>query len=369
MKTPRLVQQKRDGIYFILSYENGKRKRKSLGTTDKRKAGLKFSLLTGMPVPSDDVPTISAGTIPPPPQPSPTISFAKAVNEFIKFKYGIVNTWTTKSKASCNNPAHMSTYILKRLSKFSRINTVDEVTYNVLQGFIASLRNGGTMLDRTINKHIGRLRAFFKYCVNMQYVQINEADKLETYKCKTPVRYSFSKDEIKMILENCKDRFKPFFELMLETGLRPCDMWNLSRENFKDKNFIHIVQEKTGDELYVPISKRAQEIVAALPHRLFPWADRKWSREHGEMDQRVETRNELRICFAGDREDGCIRRGQQICKKNNIRLHTFRHTFAMWKLADGCPLEVIKDLMGHKSVIMAELYASQMPKSALAKWV
>ena len=41
----------------------------------------------------------------------------------------------------------------------------------------------------------------------------------------------------------------------------------------------------------------------------------------------------------------------------------------MWKLAAGYPLEVIKDLMGHKSVAMAELYASQLPKTALAKWV
>ena len=49
----------------------------------------------------------------------------------------------------------------------------------------------------------------------------------------------------------------------------------------------------------MPISKRAQEIVAALPHRLFPWADREWSSEHREMDQRVAVQNELRICFAG----------------------------------------------------------------------
>ena len=54
-----------------------------------------------------------------------------------------------------------------------------------------------------------------------------------------------------------------------------------------------------GGDLNVPISKRAQEIVAALPHRLFHWADREWSRESSEMDQRVAVQNELRICFAG----------------------------------------------------------------------
>ena len=87
------------------------------------------------------------------------------------------------------------------------------------------------------------------------------------------------------------------------------------------------------------------------------------------MDQRVQVRNELRICFACDREDGCIKRGEKFCRPNNIRLHTFRNTFAILKLAAGSSLEVIKDLMGHKSIVMAELYASQFLKTALAKWV
>ena len=76
-----------------------------------------------------------------------------------------------------------------------------------------------------------------------------------------------------MILENCAKRYKPFFELMLETGLRACDMWCLTKDNFPGGNFIYIKQEKTGDILNVPISNRAQEIVAALPYRLFPWTD------------------------------------------------------------------------------------------------
>ena len=71
----------------------------------------------------------------------------------------------------------------------------------------------------------------------------------------------------------------------------------------------------------------------------------------------------------GDRSEGCIRSGKSICRPKGIRLHTFRHTFAMWKLAAGCPLEVIKELMGHTYVAMAELYASRLPKKVLAKWV
>jgi len=86
---------------------------------------------------------------------------------------------------------------------------------------------------------------------------------------------------------------------MLETGLRACDMWNLTKTNLPSGNFVHIIN--------APISKRAQEIVAALSYRLFHWTDRQSSREQGEIDQRVGVRNELRICFDGDRKEGCIR--------------------------------------------------------------
>lgn len=177
---------------------------------------------------------------------------------------------------------------------------------------MASIRD--TMKPLTANKHIGRIRRFLNFCVNMEYITINHANKLDYYKHKAHRPYSFSKGEVQMVLASCDPRYVPFYELMVETGLRPCDMWTLTQDNFPCGDSLFIVQDKTDDELDVPISKRAQEIVASLPYRLFPWADKDWTRERGEMDGRVEAQNELGICFAGDREDGCIARGKDICR-------------------------------------------------------
>jgi len=360
MKTPKLYKNNRDGIWQISYYLDDKRERKSLGTKCEMTANLLASKLTGFPIAPVatplDAPALQSG-----------VSFVEAVNKFIKSKWGINDAWMYKPKPQCNKPPTLYLMILKRLQLSSKVHSIDEVTYDNLQGFISSLRE--SMNDRTVNKHIARLRSFLGYCVNMQYVKINEAYKLDTYKSKPPIRYSFKEGEVNMILEKSQPRFAVFFELMLETGLRACDMWNLTKDNFPSGNFIHIIQEKTGDELNVPISKRAQEIVAGLEQILFPWADRVWSKKNGEWDQRVQCRNELRKCFGGVKDDGCLDRGKTYCKPLNIRLHTFRHTFAMWKLAVDTPLAVIKDLMGHKSVRMAELYAHSMPKSALAQWV
>ena len=102
--------------------------------------------------------------------------------------------------SGCIKLVTMSFYILRKLAVFGNIHTVEDVKYDVLQGFIASIRD--TLKPLTVNKHIARIRRFLEFCVNMEYITINHANKLETYKCKTPIRYSFSKDEIQMILRN-----------------------------------------------------------------------------------------------------------------------------------------------------------------------
>ena len=51
MKTPKLIQRKRDGIFEASYYINGKRSRKSLGTTNKVEAVVRFAQITGQPLP------------------------------------------------------------------------------------------------------------------------------------------------------------------------------------------------------------------------------------------------------------------------------------------------------------------------------
>ena len=269
MKTPKLTQRKRDGIWEVSYHQNNKRIHKSLGTKSRIEPGIRFTQLTGCAVPIEPEPT------------TPSTLYVDAVNGFIEAKWGIKNAWTSKRKPQCYKRNTLGKGVLKKLQAFGDITYVEDVTFQVLQGYVARLTyNGGIdgkgMASSSIVGHIGFIRRFLTFCVNMEYIHRNEANKLDKIKRKSPIRYSFSKDEVSMILENCKDRYRPFFELMLETGLRACDMWNLTRDNFPGED-VHIVQEKTGDELYVPISKRAQENVKGLPHRLLPWADRSWT--------------------------------------------------------------------------------------------
>ena len=45
-------------------------------------------------------------------------------------------------------------------------------------------------------------------------------------------------------------------------------------------------------------------------------------------------------------------------RKNNINLHTFRHTYAHNMLNKGVPQEVLQTLLGHRSIKTTEIYAN-----------
>ena len=56
-------------------------------------------------------------------------------------------------------------------------------------------------------------------------------------------------------------------------------------------------------------------------------------------------------------------------RKNNINLHTFRHTYAHNMLNKGVPKEVLQTLLGHRSIKTTEIDANWVRKEELERWV
>jgi len=133
-----------------------------------------------------------------------------------------------------------------------------------------------------------------------------------------------------MIWEKMNPQFLPYYQLILETGLRAGDMWNLTKDHFlegKEGMELHVQIGKTERWLRVPVNSRAKEIADSLDHVLFPWTEKSWWQENGVVNQRIQCRNALWMCFGSDhigpdKNWGKLERGIAFCKPYNIRQHT-----------------------------------------------
>ena len=82
----------------------------------------------------------------------------------------------------------------------------------------------------------------------------------------------------------------------------------------------------------------------------------------------------LRYMQTGLRKKTCVKTMQSnftkdFVRKNNINLHTFRHTYAHNMLNKGVPKEVLQTLLGHRSIKTTEIYANWVRKEELERWV
>ena len=109
---------------------------------------------------------------------------------------------------------------------------------------------------------------------------------------------------------------------------------------------------KTGYRLEIPLREDILDLLKTRLHQglIFP--------EVQTDEQRRKCVKTMQSLFPAD-----------FVRKNNINLHTFRHTYAHTMLNKGVPKEVLQTLLGHRSIRTTEIYANWVRKEELEKWV
>ncbi len=226
-----------------------------------------------------------------------------------------------------------------------------------LQDFLIYLHQETKISETSQARKISGLRAFYKYLLYEDIININPMDLIEspTITRKLPQVLSF--EEIELI-ENSMDVSKPewfrnkaIVETLYACGLRVSELINLKLSNLKFSDGFIIVLGKGNKQRIVPIGSYAIKLINLyindirihLPinkgHEDFVFLNRR-----GRQLTRVYVFTMIKKAA----ENANI--------KKIISPHTFRHSFATHLLEGGADLRVIQMMLGHESITTTEIY-------------
>ncbi len=250
------------------------------------------------------------------------------------------------SKTIHNLIRHIGLFTSKRL-------TLKDVTPGFLRQFLEYLRGegankyGGRLSNETVYTYFTVLSILLNKAVRLELIVSNPAHRLSS--ADKPQRRSTKKeyltlDEVRRLAAaECDDwRVKRAFLFCCFTGLRYIDVSRLRWKHIVDVGDgvqqIEIVQQKTGEPVYVPLSENAK----------------KWLPDRG-----YDGRENLVFQFR-DRSiiyDYLNRWGQAAGIEKHMTFHMSRHTCATLLLYYGTDLYTVSKILGHKSIKTTQVYA------------
>jgi integrase/recombinase XerD len=234
---------------------------------------------------------------------------------------------------------------------------------------IAAFRATWTDCPRASANKLQRVKGFFRFCVDNEWIEENPAEKVRApigagrAANKTP----FSDAELNRIYDACErlptqkwsngrasgawdgQVVKTFVMLAIHTGLRISDLATFSIEHL-DGNNVFLFMHKTGKPLYTWIPDELVDRLRALPPvqggHLFL----------GPFSARKET--------AADLWRRKLNKVFELCGKWDERPHPhrFRHTFARMLLQRGVKTADVAELLGDTEEMVRLHYAKWVPE-------
>lgn len=251
-----------------------------------------------------------------------------------------------------NNYSKTIHNLIRHLTIFSPKIQLRGVTPAFLRKFLEYLNGdvskyGGKLSQDTVYTYFTVLSILMNKAVRLNMIVANPFHKLsqsEKPQRHTKKREYLTLDEVKKLAETpCDDwRVKHAFLFCCFTGLRYIDVSRLKWKHIvkisEDEYQIEVVQQKTKEPVYVPLSENA----------------RKWLLEQG-----INGRENYVFQFR-DRSiiyDYLNKWAQAAGIEKHITFHMSRHTCATLLLYYGADLYTVSKILGHTSIKTTQIYA------------
>ena len=235
------------------------------------------------------------------------------------------------------------------------IDDIDEVAYTIIRSWIISMVDAG-ISNRSINRKIAALKAYYKFLLKIEKIQVNPLAKHKALKTPKKVEVPFSEEEMQKILTQIEfnDDFegvrdKLMIDLFYTTGMRRSELINLKLKNVDTSSKTIKVLGKRNKERIVPLLTSTVDLfniylekrdkLNILTEESFVFLSKAGNKIYETLVYRV-----INSYFS------------KVSTKIKKSPHILRHTFATHLLNKGADLNSVKELLGHSSLASTQVY-------------
>jgi site-specific recombinase XerD len=205
---------------------------------------------------------------------------------------------------------------------------------------------------KTVNFFIQSARSFFTQEVIKNHIKKNPFLHIKSLKVEKPKPEFYSIAELKSFFEQeMPDAYRNAFLGLLLTGMRFGELANLTWDDVDFQRRFIYVRTKENFRTKTHNSERAIPIIDNLYKLLIQMFRNKQSEIYPfctTTGKQLKERRTLEVCKKVAEDAGITSRAF---------LHKFRHTYATLLIQRGTPIESIKELLGHWSIVQTEAYA------------
>ena len=254
---------------------------------------------------------------------------------------------------------------------FKEGTLMEDVDVLTIRNFLTEELGRGVS-KRSCKRRLCSLRRFYRYMVNVGYINDNPFILMRAPKTETKYPHALYKEQVQELFkrnsertDDLKNRDQAILYLLYYSGIRAEELVNLDIQNVSLKERVIRVLGKGNKERIVPFSSECQKVI-----KKYLDDDRKrlvdryflWQKKQEANGKKPPARAPL---FFNAQGGPLTTRGLEyildsIQEKTGLFVglhpHILRHSFATHLLENGADLRVIQELLGHESINATQVY-------------
>lgn len=236
-----------------------------------------------------------------------------------------------------------------------KLNSLNQVKRDHIIDFLMKGRDEG-LKTSTLSRRLVAIKVFFRYLTQEGLLARDITDSMDGPRLWKLLPITLTSREVERLL-NAPDgetkiglRDKAIMTTLYATGMRVSEIADLALEGFHPREGYIRCVGKGRKERVVPINREAIDLIERYLTEVRAWVC-------DDQDNRIVFLTNRRGRLSRKTIWAMIRKYARLAGiDKSIGPHSLRHSFASHLLANGAPLRVIQEMLGHSDISTTQIY-------------